>query len=169
MVIEKGQASDQKELFQLYTDTRTMLESMGVYQWTDSYPTPAIIKNDLESGAFFLLRERGKIIGAISISEEQEKEYQTIDWQFDGSKVMVIHRLVIHPQHQGKGYAQILMDYAENLALEQKYTSIRLDTYSKNDRSVAFYLKRHYVIRGEVRFPGREFPFLCLEKHVPKT
>jgi GNAT superfamily N-acetyltransferase len=36
--------------------------------------------------------------------------------QFNDSKVLVIHRLVVHPNKQNKGYAKLLMDFAEDYA-----------------------------------------------------
>jgi hypothetical protein len=76
------------------------LEKNGIYQWNDNYPTRAIIENDLKKGILFVLKNRKEIIGAINISEEQENKYETINWKFDHSKVLAIHRLVIDPKYQ---------------------------------------------------------------------
>jgi ribosomal protein S18 acetylase RimI-like enzyme len=56
------------------------------------------------------------------------------------------------------------MDFAENYAIENNYTSIRLDAFSNNPRALRFYENRDYQRRGEVFFPGRELPFYCFEK-----
>lgn len=60
------------------------------------------------------------------------------------------------------------MNFAENFAHENNYSSIRLNAYSQNKRVVEFYKKRKYFIRGNVKFPGREYPFHCMEKVVNK-
>ena len=82
------------------------LENNGIYQWTDNYPTISIIENDLRKNVLYTLKSNQKIIGAINISEEQEAKYESIKWEFNNSKVLVIHRLVIDPKYQKKGYAQ---------------------------------------------------------------
>lgn len=164
--IEKGTLSDLNELFQIYLNAKNELERNGIYQWTDNYPTRSIIENDLKKGILFVLRSNEEIIGAINISEEQETEYQTVSWEFNNSKVLVIHRLVIDPKYQGKGYAKKLMDFAEKFANENNYSSIRLDAYSQNKRVINFYEKRKYFIRGNVNFPEREYPFHCMEKEI---
>jgi GNAT superfamily N-acetyltransferase len=114
----------------------------------------------------YVLKNKDEIIGAINVSEEQEAEYQAINWNFDNSKVLVIHRLVVNPKHQKKGYAQKLMDFAERFAKDNKYTSIRLDAFSKNKRVIEFYKNRTYVIRGDVYFPERKYSFHCMEKEI---
>ncbi|MCB9257338.1 MAG: GNAT family N-acetyltransferase, partial [Chitinophagales bacterium] len=164
--IEKGTLSDLNELFQIYLNGKNELEKNGICQWTDNYPTRSIIENDLKKAVLFVLRSNEEIIGAINISEEQEAEYKTINWEFDNSKVLVIHRLVIDLKYQGKGYAKKLMDFAEEFAKENNYPSIRLDAYSQNRRVIDFYEKRKYYIRGNVSFPERAYPFHCMEKAI---
>lgn len=158
--------SDVNELLQIYLNGKTELEKNGIYQWTDNYPTRSIIESDLRKGVLFILKNDKEIIGAINVSEEQEAEYQTVNWEFDDSKILVIHRLVIDPKYQGKGYARKLMSFAENFAEENGYSSIRLDAYSKNEKVIDFYKKRKYFIRGNVNFPEREYPFHCMEKEI---
>ncbi|MEO9571929.1 MAG: GNAT family N-acetyltransferase [Polaribacter sp.] len=164
--IEKGQLFDLKKLFQVYLDGKNDLENKGIYQWTDNYPTISIIENDLRKGVLYILKSNEKIIGAINISEEQEKEYELVKWKFKNSKVLVIHRLVIDPKYQKKGYAQKLMDFAESFAKNNDYSSIRLDAYSQNERVIEFYMKRNYFIRGNVNFPERKYEFHCMEKEI---
>ncbi|MEZ5022089.1 MAG: GNAT family N-acetyltransferase [Chitinophagales bacterium] len=95
-----------------------------------------------------------------------EAEYQKVDWKCNDSKVLVIHRLVVNPKHQKQGYAKLLMDFAEDFATNNGYSSIRLDAYSENKAVIEFYQKRNYIQRGNVNFPGREHPFYCMEKEV---
>ncbi len=120
--IVKGQVSDLDKLFQVYKNAKKELERSGIYQWVESYPTKTIIEGDLKKGVLFLLKNGTEIIGAINISEEQEVEYYTVNWKFDNSRVVVIHRLVIDPKYQRKGYARLLMDFAENFAEKNNYT-----------------------------------------------
>lgn len=164
--IRKGHPSDADEIFGIYRNAKSELERRGLYQWTDHYPTLSIIKNDLDEGVLYKLCIEDEIIGAINISEKQEEAYASVPWQFDDSKVLVIHRLVVDPKYQRQGFAQRLMDFAESFAVENGYSSIRLDAYSQNTAVINFYKKRDYFIRGDIRFSGREYPFHCMEKEV---
>jgi predicted amidohydrolase/GNAT superfamily N-acetyltransferase len=164
--IEKGDLSNLEKLFKIYLNGKQELERNSIYQWTNNYPTISIIESDLRKGVLYTLKNNDEILGAINISEEQEAEYESIQWEYNDSKALVIHRLVIDPIHQRKGYAQKLMDFAENFAKENDYTSIRLDAYSQNESVIEFYKKRGYFIRGNVNFPEREYSFHCMEKKI---
>jgi ribosomal protein S18 acetylase RimI-like enzyme len=93
-----------------------------------------------------------------------DEEYHSINWLTKNNNNLYIHRVAIHPEHQGKGYAQQLMGFAENFAIENNYTSIRLDTFSQNTRNQKFYELRGYKRLGNIYFPKQsEHPFYCYE------
>jgi ribosomal protein S18 acetylase RimI-like enzyme len=72
--------------------------------------------------------------------------------------------LAIKPSEQGKGYAQQLMDFAENHAKDQGFESVRLDTFSQNKRNQLFYEKRGYRRLEDIFYPKQsEHPFHCYE------
>jgi len=166
MNIEKAQIGDLESIFQIYLNAKAELELKNIFQWTNNYPTIDIIKNDLKKGSTYVLKNIREIVGAINISEEQEKEYLKINWEFNSSKVLVIHRLVVNPKYQKKGHAKKLMNFAEDFAQNNNYSSIRLDVYSQNSNVINFYRKRNYYIRGTVNFPEREYHFYCMEKEI---
>ena len=77
---------------------------------------------------------------------------------------MYIHRLAVHPEYQGKGFAQKMMDYAEDYARKENYISVRLDTFSQNHRNQRFYEARGYQKLGDIYFPKQSVhPFHCYE------
>ena len=93
-----------------------------------------------------------------------DEEYIPVKWLTPNKNNIYIHRLAIHPNLQGKGYAQQLMDFAEQFAIENNYSSIRLDTFSQNKRNQKFYELRGYKRLGDIYFPKQsEFPFHCYE------
>ncbi len=164
--IEKAQLSDLKALYNLYSSAKEELHNKGISQWNEHYPTSQIIEQDVTRELLFAFKNNDEIIGAINLSEEQETQYQNINWQYDETKVLVIHRLAIDPKFQGKGYARVLMDFAEEYAMENRYTSIRLDAYSQNELVIQWYQNRNYVIRGTIYFPERDYPFYAMEKEI---
>ena len=93
-----------------------------------------------------------------------DEEYIPIDWLTPNTNNIYIHRLAIHPDAQGQGFAKELMDFAEHYAIEKNYNSIRLDTFSQNKRNQKFYELRGYKRLGDIFFPKQsEFPFHCYE------
>ena len=148
----------------VYDEARSHLRAKNIFQWPDSYPSRETVRKDIDRKELYVLWTNGRIAGAVCLNQEQEEAYKNVAWSFDDRKVMVVHRLVVDPSLQGGGLGQALMDFAERLATEEGYTSIRLDAYTGHERTRWFYERRGYMLRGEVMFPQRDTPFWCFER-----
>jgi ribosomal protein S18 acetylase RimI-like enzyme len=166
MIIEKARPEQLSEIFEIFAACKRSLEKENIFQWTDQYPAIHHIAGDIENGFLYSINSLGKSLGVINISEIEEPEYKSIGWSDNGGRCLVIHRLAVHPDSQKLGLARKLMDFAEHIARESAFTSIRLDAYSGNERVLRFYESRGYQKRGEVNFPGRALPFFCYEKEI---
>ncbi|MCP4440313.1 MAG: GNAT family N-acetyltransferase [Aureispira sp.] len=153
----------------LYTNCRLVLQQMGLqHQWYDFYPPVSTIQQDIEEQTLFVLQNNTDLMGVMVLNEVQFKGYEEVDWQHQGDRILVIHRIAVAPQHQGKGYARKLLQFAENHAKKHNYTAIRLDAYSQNSRLLKFYTRMDYQRTKEVIFLGQpwEHPFVCFEKKI---
>lgn len=135
-----------------------------VFQWNEYYPNRAAFETDLKREELYVLDLENTIIGCVAMSTFMDDDYFPIRWLTPNENNIYIHHLAIHPEHQGRGYAQLLMDYAETFSIENNYTSIRLDTFSQNLRNQKFYELRGYKKLDEIYFPKQsEHPFYCYE------
>ena len=101
------------------------------------------------------------------LSSYKDDVYKNVKWISEDSNNLYIHRLAVHPKFQKKGIARRMMDYAEAFAKSKNHKSIRLDTFSKNQRNNKFYKLRGYTKLEDVFFPNQsEFPFHCYEKLI---
>jgi len=164
--ISKCRTDQSEVIYAIVERCKTALQSEGIFQWTDHYPTLQIIQNDIESGHLYQIQSGSNIAGIININTIQDEAYKTISWSYPDETCMVIHRLAIDPQYQKQGLAQKLMTFAENYGMESGFHSIRLDAYSQNTRVLQFYEKRGYAKKGLVYFPMRALPFYCYEKQL---
>ena len=136
----------------------------GIHQWNEHYPSKIVFESDINRNELFVLEENSKIVGTITISTFMDKEYKDVHWLTPSKNNIYIHRLSVHPNYQGKGYAQKMMAFAENYAVENKFISVRLDTFSQNNRNQKFYETRGYKKLGNIYFPKQsEYPFFCYE------
>lgn len=136
----------------------------GIFQWNQHYPSKQIFEKDIERSELYVLEKAGQIIGTIVISIYMDDVYAQIDWLTPDKENIYIHRLAVHPDFQGKGFARKLMDFAEDYAREKGCLSVRLDTFSKNKRNQMFYAARGYQKLGDIIFPKQsEHPFHCYE------
>lgn len=166
MTIKRAEAEYIPDVLKIFRACKVALDARGIFQWTDTYPNLEAIVEDEKNGQLFLLQNEESIQGVVTLNEHQDEEYAAIAWKFDPKKVLVIHRLAVHPDVWGKGYAQMLMDFAEDFARQNGYTSIRLDAFVPHERVIQFYQKRNYHIRGETYFSGRKQAFYCMEKDL---
>jgi ribosomal protein S18 acetylase RimI-like enzyme len=137
---------------------------MGIFQWNEEYPSKEAFETDIRRKELFVLELQDILIGCIAITPHMDEEYIPVEWLTPNENNIYIHRLAVDPEYQGKGYAQKLMTFAENYARENKYISVRLDTFSQNTRNQTFYEQRGYQKLGDVYFPKQsEYPFYCYE------
>ncbi len=136
----------------------------NIYQWNEHYPNKITFEEDVNRNELYVLENNNGIIGCMVISTLMDEEYLDVSWLTPNKNNIYIHRLAIHPNHQTKGYAIELMDFAETFAIKNTYSSIRLDTFSVNERNQKFYELRNYKRLGNIFFPKQsEYPFYCYE------
>lgn len=137
----------------------------GIYQWNEVYPNEAAFFSDLHQKSLWVYAPENHPIGCVSFYTEMDPEYKTMDWLVPESKHLYVHRLAVHPEHQGQNIARTLMDFAEENARSLGCASVRLDTFSQNPRNLKFYDNRGYKkTGGMLYFPKQsEYPFVALE------
>lgn len=169
-MIQRAKLSQIEEILDI---TRSCAKKMivdGIFQWNDTYPNSKVFKQDLERKELYVSISEKKIVGCVVISTQMDEEYKSVKWLTQTSEHYYIHRLAVHPDYQGKGIARSLMDYAENLGVQNNKASIRLDTFSQNHRNQKFYEARGYSRLENIYFPEQsEFPFYCYELPLPNV
>ena len=155
------------EIPQILSLTRACAQHMrglGIEQWNELYPSEKAFMNDIRREELYVLEDADKVIGCIAVSTQMDEEYKPVKWLTSDGNSVYVHRLAIHPDHQGKGFARQLMDRAENMARSANRISVRLDTFSKNKRNQRFYEARGYQKLGQIYFPNQSpHPFYCYE------
>lgn len=163
-MIRKATLNDIGSILQLTNACAKHMIANNIYQWNEHYPSENAFLNDVARSELYVLEIGNTIIGCVVISTLMDEEYIPIEWLTKNEKNIYIHRLAVHPNHQGKGYAQQFMDFAETFAKTNDYESVRLDTFSQNKRNQKFYEQRGYKRLGDIYFPKQsEYPFYCYE------
>ena len=168
-MIQLAKKEEIPELLAITSACAKHMISQDIFQWNEQYPSKTAFENDVLRKELYVLTSEEKIIGCIVLTPKMDEEYLPIKWLTSNQNNLYIHRLAIHPTFQGKGFAQKLMNFAEEFAIKNNYNSIRLDTFSKNDRNQKFYELRAYKKLGNIYFPKQsEFPFYCYERLCKK-
>jgi ribosomal protein S18 acetylase RimI-like enzyme len=165
MYIEKANLSDLDTLYALTCKCGAHMREQGIFQWDSNYPSRTVLKNDIDSGELWILRGQEIIKGMIVLTEAMDEEYREVQWLTPNEDNLYVHRLAVLPELQGKGIGRSLMDFAERRAITLNYSSIRLDTFSKNPRNQRFYEQRDYTRLGKVYFKNQsQDPFYAYER-----
>lgn len=163
-MIRPAKLTDLPDIISITNACAADLCRKGIYQWNEKYPSRDAFKADLERGELWVLEDKGRLLGCMALSKVMDAEYRAVEWIGATGNNRYVHRLAIHPEFQGRGYARQLMDYAEDNARSQGAVSIRLDTFSQNLRNQRFYERRGYIRLGSVYFPLQSTdPFYCYE------
>jgi ribosomal protein S18 acetylase RimI-like enzyme len=163
-MIRRAKLQEIPDILRITDACATQMASHGIYQWNSYYPSYEILEQDVLRDELYVLTNQPEIVGLIVISKVMDPQYKNVSWLTPDGDNLYIHRLAVHPEYQGKGYAQQLMGFAEDFAKKAGAVSIRLDTFSQNRKNQRFYGQRGYKKLGDVYFPGQSVdPFHCYE------
>ena len=165
--IELAEITDLDRIMEITKACAIDLISKNIFQWNENYPSKEAFKKDIEKNTLYVFKNKFQITGCISICEDKDEEYEDVEWITKDFKNLYLHRLAVHPEYQKKGIGRSLMDFAEEYAKLNGFKSVRLDTFSQNQRNNKFYKSRQYVQLGDVFFPMQsKLPFHCYEKII---
>lgn len=170
-MFRKATASDLDAITAIYDAIHSAEESgRSTTGWVRSiYPTRATAQASIQLGDMFILEENRQIIAAGKINQIQGEEYARVSWSHDAdrSRVMVLHTLVVSPDHAGKGFGTQFVAFYEDYAEQHGCPYLRIDTNERNAVARALYRKLGYTEAGIVPcvFNGIQGVHLvCLEK-----
>ena len=164
--IRKATIEDLVQVMQIIKSCTKHMISKNIFQWNEKYPNIETFQNDIENEHLYVLSlQNNELIGCVSITFEMDEFYKTIDWISPTAKNIYVHRLAVHPNNQGQGHAKIIMNFIEKKGIENFCESIRLDTFSMNNKNNTLYTKLGYQKLGQIYFRDQsEMPFNCYEK-----
>lgn len=165
-LIRKATKDDLDDVMLIIKACTKHMISKNIFQWNEKYPNIETFKNDIENENLYVLSlQNNELIGCVSITFEMDDFYKTIDWISPSKKNIYVHRLAVHPNNQGQGYAKIIMNFIEKKGIDNLCESIRLDTFSMNNKNNTLYTKLGYQKLGQIYFRDQsEMPFNCFEK-----
>lgn len=137
MKLRKAEISDLATIMDILKDGRNQLKNQGIEQWQGDYPNEKHVKEDIENGYAFLVNSDDKqTVGVVSIVSPPDHSYDELDgnWLMQTDNYRTIHRVAIHSDHAGHGYASKLFDSIINYFQNERddVDSLRIDTHEDN-------------------------------------
>ncbi|RZK55575.1 MAG: GNAT family N-acetyltransferase [Pedobacter sp.] len=166
MLIRKAKLLDIEAIMQLVKAVVPLMIETGNFQWDDQYPNPAVFEADVQLQQLWLAEIDGAIAGIAAITTDQEPEYAKVGWDINETAI-VVHRLAVHPNFQGRGVAVALLKQAEWIAVNRNIPLLRVDTNNMNKATQALFPKLGYQFAGEIDLSFRPgLIFYCYEKRL---
>jgi GNAT superfamily N-acetyltransferase len=140
------------------------MRESGIDQWDDAYPTESVIRRDIAAQSMYVALAGDAVAGVVVLNEFQDSQYADVSWQFEGERIGVVHRLMVDPRVQGRGFARDIMGFIERRAAEVGYDVLRLDAFSQNPRALRLYEALGYRDAGPMTL--RKGVFRGFEKRL---
>ena len=140
---------------QILREGRAFQQEQGFTQWTEEYPSPALIESDILGGGGWLYLLDGEPAGYMFLSFDGDPPYlePTCGWRKDVPYVAV-HRIALSRRFVGKGLSTMVFEAIRDLCRERGISCIRIDTDSRNKRMQHVLEKNGFVRCGTVLFEG---------------
>ncbi len=157
--IELAKEEDREEILALY---KTQL-GREFCPWTDDYPSNETIDFDLSRDSLFVMKENGKIIGAVSIDEDENVNNLEC-WDKALAPGGELSRLAVLPERQNKGLARQLMSFGMRMLKERGFKSIHFLVNKYNDKALRSYAAFGFNNVGECHM--HEQDYFCYEQKL---
>ena len=155
MILRKAVISELPIIWKILQQAIEQRRLSGSDQWQNGYPNEEVVTDDIANGYGYVLVDNDTIIGYSAIIFGIEPAYEEINgtWLSTGDYV-VVHRVATSDTVKGKGIGTLIFKMIENLSIEHKVFSIKVDTNFDNIPMLKILDKLDYTYCGEIFFNG---------------
>ena len=168
MRVRLGTDADIPSIMDIVQRAIPIMHAVGNYQWDGvTYPLNEHFHADvLKSQLWVAESDDGIVAGFAALTKDQSDEYADAGCDLS-MPAIVPHRMAVDVSFRRQGVALLLFDKAEELARDNGYTLVRVDTNSGNSSMNKLILKADYRFMGEINLDGLgDMKFNCYEKVV---
>lgn len=161
MNFRKATAVDGKEILEIYHS----LAGTEFCTWTMDYPNEKHIEGDLSRDALFCLETEGRIIGVISIDDDEAVEKLPC-WSKSIKPVAELSRLGVRKEYQNRGIARELLKCGMEELKRRGNLGVHFLVCKTNKKAIRSYAQLDFTIVGECELFDEEW--WCYEKNFIK-
>ena len=115
--------------------------------WDENYPREEVVREDIDDGNFYVLKENGKII-AVSFLGTKKKDVEI--WKYKLAKPMGVARICVSPKCQGKGIGTKFMQMLIAEARLRGADGMHFHVCTTNVSAMKMYEKCGFAHNGEI-------------------
>lgn len=148
--ITNATTNDLVAIYQLFEEAIQFQKKHNYIGWNNY--DKEFIKNDIQNGLLFKLVNEGEIICIFSICYKDELIWR----EKEKGDALYLHRVVVNQQFKGERTFQQVLDWAMQFAQEKKLQYIRIDTWAKNEKIIAYYKTYGFAFVENYTTPGTD-------------
>lgn len=153
MQLEHIKEDEQDIAFEIVLAGVNRLKERGIDQWQKGYPNIETIRNDYENKSGYLLKDDDKIIAYVSITTDKEDLYENIKTWHCKEEYAIVHRVSIHNDFAGQGYAKVLFNAIKETAFQLEVGCVRIDTHPQNSQMIKVIENNGFIKVDEMMYP----------------
>jgi GNAT superfamily N-acetyltransferase len=155
MKLRKAKYSEIAAIWAILQQAIEQRRQDGSEQWQNGYPNQQTVYDDIANGYGYVITDNNVIIAYAAIIFGIESAYIEIrgQWLTNGDYVAV-HRVATSNEVKGQGVATKLFKLIEELSIEHKVFSIKVDTNFDNIPMLKILERLDYSYCGEIFFGG---------------
>jgi len=155
MILRKATFLESSVIWEILQQAIERRKQDGSEQWQNGYPNEQTVHKDISNGYAYVLVENDEIVAYAAIIFGIEPAYNDINgrWLTNGDYVAV-HRVATSNTVKGKGVATYIFKQIEELCMEKKVFSIKVDTNFDNIPMLKILDRLNYMYCGEIFFSG---------------
>lgn len=166
MEIVQAKPTDLIEILYLLKVCILDMNKKGLRHWNSASPGPERIQQDLDRASIYLVKDKGVCKGMVTLNEIEPEEYKQVSFQSGKHKPMYLQNMAVHPKWQGRGIAKLMVDFAQKLAKDKGFDSIRLDVFQPSQSARQLYEKQSFKEVASFHSAYQKIPFVCYEKQL---
>ncbi len=158
MKFRKATESDIDNIMGIIRQAQEYFKSQGIDQWQNNYPNYETIRDDVRNDNGYVLLKDKIIVGSVAAILGEEKTYKDI---YDGkwisnNEYLTIHRLAVDSDYKGLGLSSIILNNIEDICLNNRIFSIRIDTHEQNIPMQRFLEKNGFEYCGIIYLENKD-------------
>lgn len=145
------------DIMKIIEDGRISLQQQGLPQWQNGYgPDSKQMATDIVNRFCWIAIVQGKIVAVASLVKGVDPVYSAITGKWikeDSNGYIAIHRVAVNKNFTGQGIARRCLGELIEVAHEEGYKDIRIDTYPENKPMIKTIETLGFIYCGQVHFP----------------
>jgi GNAT superfamily N-acetyltransferase len=166
MEIIQAKPSELIEILYLLKVCILDMNKKGLKHWNSTNPDSERMQQSLDSGFIYLAKDNGVCKGMVTLNDLEPDDYKQVDFPSGRKKPMYLQNMVVHPKWQGQGIAKQLIEFAQKLAREKGFDSIRMDVFKPSEDARQLCEKQSFKEVASFLAAYQKIPYICYEKQL---